>query len=152
MNVSVMHNFIILMHRKPCSVPIRATEILKSKSVRSTDDVIDVIRTWVRQSQIVTKTLHFHPKVYQKLIIFLTVQLQPVGSKPSKDNPKSLASDRCLLNTGVLQNPLWCLNPPIFSVSQRVSFFIKSLLVYKFQGRQPFRTFKLNIFFQTMQF
>ena len=49
----------------------RATEILKSKSVRSTDDVIDVIRTRVRQSQIVTKTLHFHPKVYQKLIIFL---------------------------------------------------------------------------------
>ena len=49
----------------------RATEIVKSKSVRSTDDVIDVIRTWVRQSQIVTKTLHFHPKVYQKLIIFL---------------------------------------------------------------------------------
>ena len=36
-----------------------------------TDDVMDVIRTWVRQSQIVTKTLHFHPKVYQKLIIFL---------------------------------------------------------------------------------
>ena len=31
----------------------RATEILKSKSVRSTDDVI---RTCVRQSQIVTKT------------------------------------------------------------------------------------------------
>ena len=34
----------------------RATEILKSKSVCSTDDVIDVIRTCVRQSQIVTKT------------------------------------------------------------------------------------------------
>ena len=34
----------------------RATEILKSKSVRSTDDVIDVIRTCVRKSQIVTKT------------------------------------------------------------------------------------------------
>ena len=34
----------------------RATEILKSKSVRSTDDVIDVIGTCVRQSQIVTKT------------------------------------------------------------------------------------------------
>ena len=38
----------------------RATEILKSKSVRSTDDVtddiIDVIPTCVRQSQIVTKT------------------------------------------------------------------------------------------------
>ena len=49
----------------------RATEILKSKSVRSTDDVIDFIRTWIRQSQIVKKTLHFHPKVYQKLIIFL---------------------------------------------------------------------------------
>ena len=32
---------------------IRATEILKSKSVRSTDDVIG---TCVRQSQIVTKT------------------------------------------------------------------------------------------------
>ena len=31
-------------------------EILKSKSVRSTDDVIDVIGTCVRQSQIVTKT------------------------------------------------------------------------------------------------
>ena len=29
---------------------IRATEILKFKLVRSTDDVIDVIRTWVRQS------------------------------------------------------------------------------------------------------
>ena len=51
------------------------------------------------------------------------VQLQPVVSKRSKDNPKSLASDRCLLNTGVHQYPLWCLNPPIFSVSQRVSFF-----------------------------
>ena len=37
-------------------VYVRATEILKSKSVRSTDDVIDVIRTCVRQSQIVTKT------------------------------------------------------------------------------------------------
>ena len=34
----------------------RATEILKSESVRSTDDVIDVIGTCVRQSQIVTKT------------------------------------------------------------------------------------------------
>ena len=51
------------------------------------------------------------------------VLLQPVVSKRSKDNPKSLASDRCLLNTGVHQYPLWCLNPPIFSVSQRVSFF-----------------------------
>ena len=75
------------------------------------------------------------------------VQLQPVVSKRSKDNPKSLASDRCLLNTGVHQYLLWCLNPPIFSVSQESLFFIKSLLVYKFQGRQPFRTFKLNIFF-----
>ena len=53
------------------------------------------------------------------------VQLQPVVSKRSKDNPKSLASDRCLLNTGAHQYPLWCLNPPIFSVSQRVSFFYK---------------------------
>ena len=35
---------------------IRATEILKSKLVRSTDDVIGVIRTCVQQSQIVTKT------------------------------------------------------------------------------------------------
>ena len=34
----------------------RATEILKSKSVRSIDDVIDVIGTCVRQFQIVTKT------------------------------------------------------------------------------------------------
>ena len=51
--------------------PSRATEILKSKSVLSTDEVIDAIRTWVRQSQIVRKTLHFHQKVYQKLIIFL---------------------------------------------------------------------------------
>ena len=34
----------------------RATEILKSKSVRATDDVIDVIGTCVRQSQIVMKT------------------------------------------------------------------------------------------------
>ena len=33
----------------------RATEILKSKSVHSTDDVFDVIRTCVRQYQIVTK-------------------------------------------------------------------------------------------------
>ena len=41
------------------SLPVlsaRATEIFKSKSVCSTDDVIDVIRTCVRQSQIVTKT------------------------------------------------------------------------------------------------
>ena len=52
-----------------------------------------------------------------------TVQLQPVVSKRSRDNPKSLAQDRCLLNTGVHQYPLWCLNPAIFSVSQRVSFF-----------------------------
>ena len=37
-------------------VETRATEILKSKSVRSNDDVIDVIGTCVRQSQIVTKT------------------------------------------------------------------------------------------------
>ena len=58
----------------------RATEILKSKSVRSTDDVIYVIRTWVRQSQIVTKTIHFHPKVYQKLIIFL-IQSTPTCCK-----------------------------------------------------------------------
>ena len=34
----------------------RATEILKSKSVCLTDDVIDIIGTCVRQSQIVTKT------------------------------------------------------------------------------------------------
>ena len=53
------------------STRTRATEILKSKSVHSTDDIIDVIRTRVRQSQIVTKTLHFHPIVYQKLVIFL---------------------------------------------------------------------------------
>ena len=39
-----------------CLVPPRATEILKSKSVCSTDDVSDVIGTCVRQSQIVTKT------------------------------------------------------------------------------------------------
>ena len=38
------------------SVQLRATEILKSKSVRLTDDVIDIIRTCVQQSQIVTKT------------------------------------------------------------------------------------------------
>ena len=38
------------------TIKVRATEILKSKSVRSTDDVIDVIGTCVRQSQIVTKT------------------------------------------------------------------------------------------------
>ena len=37
-------------------VVTRATEILKSKSVRSTDDIIKVIRTCIRQSQIVTKT------------------------------------------------------------------------------------------------
>ena len=81
------------------------------------------------------------------------VQLQPVVSKRSKDNPKSLASDRCLLNTGVHQYPLWCLKSTFFfSVPKSLFFFIKSLLVYKFQGRQPFRTFKLNIFFQTMQF
>ena len=41
---------------KILSPGVRATEILKSKSVRSTDDVIDVIRTYVRQSWIVTKT------------------------------------------------------------------------------------------------
>ena len=34
----------------------KAREILKSKSVRSTDDVIEVIGTCIRQSQIVTKT------------------------------------------------------------------------------------------------
>ena len=34
-----------------------------------------------------------------------------------------------------------------FSVPKGLFFFIQSLLVYKFQGRQPFRTFKLNIFF-----
>ena len=34
----------------------RTTEILKSKSVRSTDDVIDIIRTCVQQSNIVSKT------------------------------------------------------------------------------------------------
>ena len=42
-----------MVHR---AVHGRATEILKSKSVRSTNDVIDVIGTCVRQSQIVTKT------------------------------------------------------------------------------------------------
>ena len=36
--------------------PTRDTEILKSKSVRFSDDAINVIRTCVRQSQIVTKT------------------------------------------------------------------------------------------------
>ena len=40
-------------HARNDSLLIRATEILKSKSVRSTDDVIG---TRVRQSQIVTKT------------------------------------------------------------------------------------------------
>ena len=38
-----------------CSLPGRTTEILKSKSVCLTDDVIDVIRTCVQQSQIVKK-------------------------------------------------------------------------------------------------
>ena len=124
-----------------CIVHTRATEILKSKSVRSTDDVIDVIRTWVRQSQIVTKTLHFHPKVYQKLIIFSdTVQLQPVVSKRSRDNPKSLATDRCLIQ-GSINIRCGVLIHLFFQCPKGSLFFIKSLLVYKFQGRQPFRTF-----------
>ena len=38
------------------TVIIGATEILKSKSVRSTNDIIDITRTCVRQSQIVMKT------------------------------------------------------------------------------------------------
>ena len=51
-------SYAIFFYQEPkmCIFPyvgIRATEILKSKSVRSTDDVIG---TCVRQSQIVTKT------------------------------------------------------------------------------------------------
>ena len=68
------HSACVLLQSSLCCalhVQTRATEILKSKSVRSTNDVIDAIQTWVRQSQIVTKTLHFHANVYQKLIIFL---------------------------------------------------------------------------------
>ena len=42
-----------LVHQPQINNGIRATEILKSKSVRSTDDIIG---TCVRQSQIVTKT------------------------------------------------------------------------------------------------
>ena len=81
-----------LLYSNKCNITTRATEILKSKSVRSTDDVIDVTRTWVGQSQIVTKTLHFHPKVYQKLIIFLIQSnSQPVVSKRSRANPELLA-------------------------------------------------------------
>ena len=60
-----------------------ATEILKSKSARSTDDVIDVRGTCVRQSQIITKTndSSYHPKVYQKLIIFLILCCFSIGPK-----------------------------------------------------------------------
>ena len=57
----------------------RATEILKSKSVRSTDDVI---RTCVRQSQIVTKTndSSFSSKSVSE-IIFLILRSLWIGPK-----------------------------------------------------------------------
>ena len=58
------------VHKYPRPAP-GLQKFWNPKSVRSTDDVIDVIRTCIRQSQIVTKTHPFHPKVYQKLISFL---------------------------------------------------------------------------------
>ena len=67
------------------SVVIRATEILKSKLVRSTNDVI---RTCVRQSQIVTKTndSSFSSKSVSEIDYFSNT-VQPVVSKRSRDNP-----------------------------------------------------------------
>ena len=126
----------------------RATEILKSKSVHSTDDIIDVIRTCVWQSKIVTKTHHFHPKVYQKLIIFL------IQSNLLEGNGQGIIQN-CLLKTGAcliqgsinIRCGVWI--HPFFQCPKGSLFFIKSLLVYKFQGRQPFRMFRLNIFFST---
>ena len=51
---SITEDQSLMDFRPKNKIPVfRATEILKSKSVRSTDDVIG---TCVRQSQIVTKT------------------------------------------------------------------------------------------------
>ena len=54
------------------TVLVRATEILKSKSVCSTDDIINVIGTCVWQSQIVTKTndLSFSSKSVSEIDYF----------------------------------------------------------------------------------
>ena len=103
---------------------IRATEILKSKSVRSTDDVIDVIRTWVRQCQIVMQTLHFHPKVYQKLIIFLIQSNSNLlwASCQGIIQNRLLKTGACLIQGSIyIRCGVWI--HLFFSVSQRVSFF-----------------------------
>ena len=59
----------------------RATEILKSKSVRSTDDVIDVIRTCLQQSQKVTKTndLSFSSKSASEIDYFSNTVVFELG-------------------------------------------------------------------------
>ena len=85
-----------VMSRLTCAEAVlastRATEILKSKSVRSTDDVIDVILTCVQQSQTVTKTndSSFSSKSVSEIDYFSNT-VQPVVSKRSRDNPKLLA-------------------------------------------------------------
>ena len=58
LKIIVDHCDLYFMVQRFCIIPwSRVTEILKSKLVRSTNDVImDVIRTCVRQSQIATKT------------------------------------------------------------------------------------------------
>ena len=66
----------------------RATEILKFKSVRSTDDVIDMSSTIINSHE----NSSFSSKSVSEIDYFSdTVQLEPVVSKRSRDNPKSLA-------------------------------------------------------------
>ena len=113
---------------------IRATEILKSKLVHSTDDVI---QTCNRQSQIVTKTndSSFSSKRISEIDYFSNT-VQPVVSKQSRDNPKSLKTGACLIQGSInIRCGVW-FHPFFFQWPKGSLFFIKSLLVYKFQGRQ----------------
>ena len=81
-----------LLCTSPEMVTCRATEILKSKSVRSTDDVIDVIWTWVLTIPNSHENSSFSSKSVSEIDYFSdTVQPQPVVSKRSRDNPKLLA-------------------------------------------------------------
>ena len=78
-----------------------------------------------------------------------TVQLQPVVSKRSRDKSKIACLRQVLAKYRGPSISVVVFESTYFFQCPKGSlfFFIKSLLVYKFQGRQPFRTFKLNICF-----
>ena len=118
-----------------------------------------------RLSGIGMPILWSHPLKMQRIVLLSSLLWWELGTNSLITGPGQWLSFRrftsklswswswCLLNTEVHQYRCGVWIHLFFHVPKGLFFFfIKSLLVYTFQGRQPFRTFKLNIFFQIMQF